>query len=99
MGKLDRVNANLEKLTAVIAKGEARLEKIRQQKSELEQTKKELLEQEELIIHKQSRKERTRKLIQIGALVAKKYNVDLTQNIDLAAIEKMINKRFSKRDG
>lgn len=93
MGKLDRVNANLEKLTAVIAKGEARLEKIRQQKSELEQTKKELLKKEELIIHKQSRKERTQKLIQIGALVAKKYNVDLTQNIDLTAIEKMINKR------
>lgn len=33
------------------------------------------------------------KLILVGALVAKKYNIDLTQDIDLASIEKMLNQK------
>lgn len=93
MDKIERANAKLEKLAAVLAKGEARLEKIRQQKADLEQTKKELLEQEDRIIHKQSRKERTRKLILIGAVIQKKLGIDLSKDIDLAAIEEMIIKK------
>ena len=91
MGKLDRVNANLEKLEAIQEKMATRLAKVQKKKAALMQDREAILAQHEATIHKQSRKERTRKLIQIGALVAKQYNIDLAQNIDLAAIEKKIN--------
>lgn len=93
MGKLDRVNANLEKLEAIQEKMAARLAEVQKKKAALEQDRKAILAQHEATIHKQSRKERTRKLIQIGALVAKKYNIDLSQDIDLEALEKQINKK------
>lgn len=93
MGKLDRVNANLEKLEALEEKMTARLAEVQKKKAALEEDKAAILAEHDAIIHKQSRKERTRRLIQIGALVAKQYNIDLTNDIDLAAIEKMINKK------
>ena len=93
MGKLDKVNAELEKLEAMQAEMAARLEEVQKKKAALEEDKKAILAQHEATLHKQSRKERTRKLIKIGALVAKQCNIDLTNDIDLAAIEKMINKK------
>lgn len=92
MGKLDKVNAQIEKLEAMQAEMAAKLAEVQKKKAALEQDKAAILAQHEATIHKQSRKERTRKLSRIGALVAKQYNIDLTNDIDLAAIEKMIKK-------
>jgi hypothetical protein len=93
MGKLDKVNAELKRLEAMQAEFATRLEEVQQKKAALEEDKKTILAQHEAILHRQSRKERTRKLIRIGALVAKQYKIDLAQDIDLAAIEKMINEK------
>ena len=93
MGKLDKVNAELEKLEAMQAEFAARLAEVQKKKAALEEDKATILAEHDAIIHKQSRKERTRRLIQIGALVAKRYKIDLAQDIDLAAIEKIINEK------